>query len=80
MVARGSGGREELTVVSQVPSIVRTLLPAFQEQGCTEVAVAQCCGRLFVGRKAPTVCRTCPNVPVARIVRADGTDLDNLDL
>lgn len=52
---------------------VRMILAEFRAQGHATVFLATCCGRTSISTFEPKSCRSCPNIPVARIVPTDGT-------
>jgi hypothetical protein len=54
-------------------TLILPLLPVFKQQGHDHVYVVSCCGRVYVGVKAATTCRTCKQVPENHCVRTDGS-------
>jgi hypothetical protein len=48
--------------------------PFLDEDPNLPIYISSCCGRVYVGREKPSVCRTCPKIPDALSV----TCLDDL--
>lgn len=46
----------------------RLVQPFLDEDPALPLFVSVCCNRLYVGRTAPTACRTCPRIPTPHAV------------